>query len=256
MCAASSSTKPSSAEPRVCCQGRPRKYRPGTSVTPRRWTRCPSRGHAGDVDPGVVGAVAGGPDDDAGVEAGAVGERTVRPAAPTTAGRNRTPAWPAAAAAGADDELAAARHRGGPAGTRRCTRISPQPGQPPEQVPAQQPLRQRRAAWCRSTGRPGGSRPVPRRSGSRSCRRRRPAPARGAGPAGCGSRRCAAGSPSRPAAAASRRDERHLERPGRHHHLAGAEISSWRCGARSPPPAGCRRVTRAFSRTGRSNAAA
>ena len=35
MWAASSLTQPSSAEPRVCCQGRPRKYSPADSVTPR-----------------------------------------------------------------------------------------------------------------------------------------------------------------------------------------------------------------------------
>ena len=34
-CSASSLTQPSSAEPRVCCHGRPRKYRPGEAVTPR-----------------------------------------------------------------------------------------------------------------------------------------------------------------------------------------------------------------------------
>src|SRR5215208_5745254 len=34
---ASSLTQPSSAEPRVCCHSRPRKYKPGTSVTPRWW---------------------------------------------------------------------------------------------------------------------------------------------------------------------------------------------------------------------------
>src|SRR5829696_3710242 len=34
---ASSLTQPSRAEPRVCCQSRPRKYTPGMSVTPRWW---------------------------------------------------------------------------------------------------------------------------------------------------------------------------------------------------------------------------
>ena len=35
--------RPKAAEPWVCCHDRPRKYRPATSVTPRRWaTRPPS----------------------------------------------------------------------------------------------------------------------------------------------------------------------------------------------------------------------
>src|SRR6478752_10144652 len=42
MCAASAPTKPSSADPRVCCQARPRKYRPGTGLTPRWWTGAPA----------------------------------------------------------------------------------------------------------------------------------------------------------------------------------------------------------------------
>ena len=42
MKAASSFTKPMSADPRVCCQGSPMKNTPGASVTPRRWTMPPS----------------------------------------------------------------------------------------------------------------------------------------------------------------------------------------------------------------------
>ena len=38
MYAASSFTNPMSADPRVCCHGRPRKNRPEASVTPRLWT--------------------------------------------------------------------------------------------------------------------------------------------------------------------------------------------------------------------------
>ena len=41
MNAASSATNPSSADPRVYCHWRPRKYRPGWSVTPRRWRGRP-----------------------------------------------------------------------------------------------------------------------------------------------------------------------------------------------------------------------
>src|SRR3982751_4429745 len=39
--AASAPTKPSSAEPRALCHGRPRKYSPGTSVTPAVWRVTP-----------------------------------------------------------------------------------------------------------------------------------------------------------------------------------------------------------------------
>ena len=35
------------AEPRVCCQDKPRKYRPGISVTPRRCTTRPCSTAAG-----------------------------------------------------------------------------------------------------------------------------------------------------------------------------------------------------------------
>ena len=45
---ASSLTQPSSAEPRVCCHGRPRKYRPGTSVTPRSWMTSPRSSKTGN----------------------------------------------------------------------------------------------------------------------------------------------------------------------------------------------------------------
>src|SRR5215217_3237306 len=45
--AASWLTKPSRAEPRVCCQDKPRKYRPGISVTPRRCATCPRSTAAG-----------------------------------------------------------------------------------------------------------------------------------------------------------------------------------------------------------------
>src|SRR5215207_6757666 len=44
---ASSLTQPSSADPRVCCQSRPRKYTPGASVTPRRWRTRPSSSKTG-----------------------------------------------------------------------------------------------------------------------------------------------------------------------------------------------------------------
>src|SRR3954447_13773248 len=47
MNSASSLTQPSSSEPRVCCQSTPRKYTPGTSVTPRRCVTAPSSSKTG-----------------------------------------------------------------------------------------------------------------------------------------------------------------------------------------------------------------
>ena len=74
MKAASSATKPSSAEPRVCCQERPRKYSPGTSVTPRRWRRRPVFGRHRQLDPRVVWPVAGRPDHGVDFQLATVGE--------------------------------------------------------------------------------------------------------------------------------------------------------------------------------------
>jgi hypothetical protein len=62
-----------------------------------------------------------------------------------------------------------------------------EPGAPPEQVPADQPLGQHRCPLTRWTGRLGGWQPTPWRSGTRSCGRRRPAPVRRAGPGDFGS---------------------------------------------------------------------
>ena len=100
-----------------------------------------------------------------------------------------------------------------------------------------------------------GWRRVPRRSGSRSCRRRRPAPARAAGPAGCGSRRCGSGSPSRPSRGAA----------GGTNGTWNGPVATTTCRARKtsspvrtskPSPVRLSAVTRALSRTGRSNAVA
>src|SRR5690242_8872877 len=71
---ASSLTQPSSAEPRVCCHGRPRTYRPGDAVTPRLCMRWPVGVEDRGVDPRVVEFEAGGPDDGARLKPRAVAE--------------------------------------------------------------------------------------------------------------------------------------------------------------------------------------
>src|SRR5687767_2477233 len=72
---ASSLTQPSSAEPRVCCHGRPRKYRPGEAVTPRSCTRWLLASKTGAWIHEWSSPEAGGPDDAARFKLRAVAER-------------------------------------------------------------------------------------------------------------------------------------------------------------------------------------
>ena len=62
---ASSLTQPSSAEPRVCCHGRPRKYRPGDGGDAALVHEAAVGVEDRRVDPRVVEPEAGGPDDGA-----------------------------------------------------------------------------------------------------------------------------------------------------------------------------------------------
>ena len=177
--------------------------------------------------------------------------RTVRPAASTSRGRNRTPARCRPRRLRADERLAGLQ-----------AAAEPGAGGDPHQARAGSATRtgRGRAAAAaapgrssRSTARPVGCRPAPRRSGSRSCRRRRPAPARRAEPAGL--RYAAAVQLDHRAVqpGGQRRDERGLERAGRHDDLPGGvrpvggaepEAAVGALAARSPvrpaPPAGRR----------------
>ena len=74
MNSASSLTQPSSAEPRVCCQGRPRKYRPGHLGDAALVLDLPAVVEDGQLDEGVVEPEARRPDDGVDGDVGAVGE--------------------------------------------------------------------------------------------------------------------------------------------------------------------------------------
>ena len=232
MNSASSLTQPSSAEPRVCCQVSPRKYRPGTSVTPRRWRTRPSESKTGSVDPGVVGSVARRPDHGVDVELAAVRERRRRARGADDA-RLELDAVGASSSRGLEP-ISVSRSR-----SRRPSRDSTvllmQPGlrQPPEEVAAEQPLRQRCLPRADREVNRVGRRRAPWRSGSRCCRRRR----RGRFPR---ERRSAAGSPCcasgrRPARGRPRTRARgRLERAGRDHDLVGLD-RPWSRSRTKPP---------------------
>ena len=194
----------------------------------------PVTDYAGDVYPGVVRAVTGGPDHDAGVQAAAVGEPdgAVRAG---HCGRNRTPAIRSRRRLLPMTKSGRARSRR-PSRDPAVTRIRP------SRVSHQN--RSLPASRCGSTGALVAiDRSTWRVAASssaiwnRSCRRPPPAQARAATFAGCGIRRCAIESPSRRAAArpAAHRAPGTGRSPpppggrGRHHH---------RSGPRSPPPSG------------------
>ena len=126
------------------------------------------------------------------------------------------------ASAGADDELPAGLQPAAEPGSAVFTPHEPEPGEPPEQVPAEQSLRQHRRLLA--------DRHVDRRvalSSSAICRPELPPPTTSTGPSG-------RASGLRYSALCSwvtdgvqplgrRRHEGDLERPGRHDHLPGAE---------------------------------
>ena len=75
MCAASEPTKPSSADPRVCCHGQAEEIQAGDRAdAPQVNWRARGVDGAGDLDERVVGAVPGGPHDRRRGDRGAVGE--------------------------------------------------------------------------------------------------------------------------------------------------------------------------------------
>jgi hypothetical protein len=109
--------------------------------------------HIRDVNPGVVGNT-GGPDDD--VEAAAVGEPDGPPVGVDQEGPEPD-AGPPQSPVGSDDPFPPGRASGDRAGIGR---LSPQaePDEPPQQVPAQEPLGQhRRVPTDTSTGRVAAS---------------------------------------------------------------------------------------------------
>ena len=122
--------------------GRPRKYRPGMSLTPRRWREPAVPVGDVEIDPGVVGPVAGRPDDGVDVELRAVGEAH-RP--PRAADRPRPER-------DTDRRLSSRGLEPMSVSRSRARRPEPrvdalveqaQPRQPREQVASEQPLRQR-----------------------------------------------------------------------------------------------------------------
>ena len=106
MCAASSPTHPSSADPRVCIHDKPRKYRPGDAVTPRVWTTAAVGVEDGHVHPRVVEGEAGGPDDARDLDVGALGERDGGPARAGRPAMQDDAAAPRTPRAGADEGVA------------------------------------------------------------------------------------------------------------------------------------------------------
>ena len=143
MNSASSLTQPSSAEPRVCCQERPRKYRPGTSVTPRRWRMRPSSSRTGRSIQEWSGRYPVAQMTASTSSSLPSAKRTVRPEAPTARGFELdAEAALELARARADQRVAVAGRRP----KRESTVLSSRPslGQPPEQVAAEDPLGQRR----------------------------------------------------------------------------------------------------------------
>ena len=155
MNAASSFTQPISAEPRVCCHVSPRKKRPGTSVTPRRWRSRPSASKTGSVDPRVVGAVAGRPDDRVDLELAAVVERDRAPGRLHCArSQPDAVAAPELSRARADQRLPAPQLAPEPRFDRRPEQARHR--QPPEQIAPEEALRQRRLARADGEVRPRG----------------------------------------------------------------------------------------------------
>lgn len=133
--AASRPTKPSRAEPRVCCQGSPKKYSPGTS-----FVADDAADDAGNANPGVVATEPGCPDHRPCANHSAVGKPHScwggrdHPALPADSGMSQR------LVGGADNQVTAGAH---PSGQRRACRRGDhaQSSQPPEQVWAQNPLR-------------------------------------------------------------------------------------------------------------------
>ena len=246
MWAASSLTQPNSADPRVCCQDRPTKCRPGEAVTPRLCRRGRLVEHGG-VDPPMVGPEAGGPDD-AATSRSAVGELTVDPAAATARPWSSTPCR--RARRGVEPIRVSSRS----ASAGRCATPSSCGGAPavevPEQVAPEDPLRQRRLARA--------DRQVHlARSGQllRDLEARVAAADDEDAPVRYGLRRAVGRAVHLHDALVSslgdRRDERQLERAGGDHHLVGLVCAVVEL---DDVPPFCRRIapTRLFSSTGRS----
>src|SRR6476659_7653158 len=102
--------------------------------------QVPVTGYAGDAYPGVVRAVTGGPHHDADVQAAAVGEPDGAPFRAGHRGPEPDPGRPEPAAAAADDDIGPPPQpasQPGPGGDAHQA----EPGEPPEQVLARQPLR-------------------------------------------------------------------------------------------------------------------
>ena len=142
MNSASSSTQPSSADPRVCCQGRPEEVQPGrrrdAALVRPPVRRRRGRGH---VDERVVEAEAGGPDH--GGRRQRWRRRRSAPCGRRRRRRGRQPDAPASRRprARADERLPVLQAAAEPRGHRR-------PHQPSgvevvEEVAAEEPLRQR-----------------------------------------------------------------------------------------------------------------
>src|SRR5690348_8567985 len=101
------------------------------------------RDDSGDCDPRVVGPVAGGPDHDFDLEAAAVGEVGGASLSGDEAGTEPDACMPESAPVGADDELSTGLQPSAEAGGGVHAHEA-QTSEPPEQIPAKQPLRQSR----------------------------------------------------------------------------------------------------------------
>ena len=251
MNSASSLTQPSSAEPRVCCQGRPRKYSPGTSVTPRSCLTCPRVVEDGQLDERVVEPEARRPHDASTASVGAVGERHRR----ALRRRSRAaacwmPCLRARARAGADERLAVLQ----PLTDARGHGLAHQAGrfEIAEQVPAEDALGKRRLARRRPRGGPRAT----AASSAAIWKPVFPPPTTSTAPGGQVARRAVVAAVQLhhfgAEASGDRRRERHLERPGGDHDLVGLVRPVGELDEEAAVVAAARTATRLSSSTGSS----
>jgi hypothetical protein len=227
----SSATKPRSAEPRVCCLDRPRKYSPGCLGRPPVHD-VPVPHNTGDGDPAVVGVVSGRPYDHSDVQVAAVSEPCCAPLRDDQASPEPDTGPLEPAPAGTDEELAAALHRA-PEQRGGAHPHEAEPGQPPEHVSAEQALRQHRRIptnrHIHATGlrkflgdlQPGVSAADDQHA---TVRQRLQIPVTRA--MNLGHRHVEP--------AGSRRNERNLERTSSNHYLAGPQVAACTAARRNP----------------------
>ena len=223
-------------------------------MTPRRWQHAAVLVEDRQLDPGVVGAVAGRPDD--GVDLELACRRRSAPCGP----RRRRPrlerdAVRACVSSRGLEPISVSRvlERGGPGASRRSCRAGP--ACVSHQKRSRPSSRCGSGVWREPTrgARPCASPRAPWRSGSRCCRRRPRGRCRRARARAGGSRRCASG-------------RRRVQLVGQRRHVRDAGTARWRRRPgrpRAPPSAsvddeapvvlGLERSTRLSNWTGRSN---